>query len=511
MSNEKKSEYLLELNGITRCFFAVQALKGVDINLKHDEVLAICGENGAGKSTLMKILSGSDPHGNYEGTIKINGEEKIFRSTRDAENAGIEMIYQEISLHLDLSVAENLFLGALPETKMKTINWRKMYEMAKAPLKEVGLEVDPRQKVKTLSTSQQQMLSIARAIVKKPKILVLDEPTSALTQAETDNLMDVIRRLKKNHVSCLYISHKLQEVFQIADRITVLRDGCHIATYNTEDVTSQQLIEDMVGRKVEVLYPKAEVEIGPEIFRVEDLKVPHPFMKGKNIVDGVSFSLHKGEILGIAGLVGAGRSEMLDALFRAETDGVSGKVWLDGQRIDKSSVSKIKEAGIGYLTEDRKRNGFMAGASIRENTVLASLKKVSKRGIMQKRKEKEYSKKYFDELEIKAPDIETKLIHLSGGNQQKVVLAKWMMTDLKVMFFDEPTRGIDVGAKAEIYRLISDMAKQGIGIILVSSEMPELIAMCDRFLVLNGGKFRAELSREEVTQEKIMAAAALID
>lgn len=504
-------EYLLELDHITRRFLSVTALKDVCLKLKRDEVLAICGENGAGKSTLMKILSGSDSFGNYEGTIRINSQPMRFRSTKDAENAGIEMIYQEISLHLDLTVAENLFMGALPATKWKTVDWRRMIKDAYEYLQNVGLHVDPRQKVKTLSTSQQQLLSIARAIAKKPKILVLDEPTSALTQTEAENLLRVIKDLKARHVSCLYISHKMDEIFQIADRVTVLRDGEHIADYAACDVTPEKLVEDMVGRKIEVLYPKQQAHIGEEILRVEDFCVPHPYMKDRNIVDGVSFGLRRGEILGIAGLVGAGRSELLNAIFKAQEDGVSGKVWLEGKRIDGLSLRGIKESGIGYLTEDRKRNGFIAGAAIRENIVLASLSKIVRGGLIDHKAEKQYATEYFRKLSVKAPDIETPMFHLSGGNQQKVVLAKWMMTDLKVMFFDEPTRGIDVGAKTEIYRLISDMANQGIGIILVSSEMPELISMCDRFLVLSHGKFRAEFTKDNVSQEKIMKAATLVE
>ncbi len=505
--SENSSVYVLEMRHMTRRFTGVTALQDVCIHLKKDEVLAICGENGAGKSTLMKILSGSDGWGNYEGEILVEGKVCRFHSTRDAEAAGIEMIYQEISLHLELSVGENLFLGHLPVTRLGTVDWKKVHEISREYLEAVGLEVDPRQKVKTLSTSQQQLLAIARALARKPQVLVLDEPTSALTQTEADNLLRLIRNLKEKHVSCLYISHKLDEVFAIADRICVLRDGRHISTYGAGEASPRQLIEDMVGRKMEILYPKQEVEIGGEILRVEDFCVPHPYRRGHNIVDHVDFVLRRGEILGIAGLVGAGRSELLNALSGAETRGVSGRVWLEGKRIDGSSLREIKEAGIGYVTEDRKKNGFIAGASIRENIVVASLDKITDRGLISRRSEKEYAGKYFEGLAIKAPDMETPLFRLSGGNQQKVVLAKWMMTDRKVMFFDEPTRGIDVGAKAEIYRLMSRMAAEGLGIIMVSSEMPELIALCDRILVLAKGRFTAEFSGDEASQEKIMAAA----
>ena len=501
--------YVLEMKNITKQFLAVKALDDVSLNLEKGEVLAICGENGAGKSTLMKVLSGSYPYGDYEGKIFVDGQEVHFQNSRDSENCGIEMIYQEISLHLDLSVAENLCLGKLPVNKAGFVNWSAMNAAAAESLEMVGLEVDPTQKVKTLSTSQQQLLSIARAIKKNPKILVLDEPTSALTQSETDNLLSIVRGLRDKGVSCLYISHKLEEVFRIADRITVLRDGKYISTYRTEDTTSEKLIEDMVGRKIEVLYPKVCSVKEEELFRVEHLCVPHPYMKDTNIVDDVSFSLKKGEVLALAGLVGAGRSELLDALFKASTTGVSGELFLEGKKLEAKTPDDMKKAGIGYLTEDRKASGFIGIASVKSNITLASLDKISGKAFIDGIKEKKYANEYVDSLRIKTPDIDTYAINLSGGNQQKVVLAKWLMTDLKVLFLDEPTRGIDVGAKAEIYKLINELAQKGIGIIMVSSEMPELIAMCDRFLVLSGGKIRAEYSREEVDQEKIMTAATM--
>ena len=502
--------YILEMKNITKSFLAVKALDDVSLNLKAAEILAICGENGAGKSTLMKIISGSDPYGCFEGKILMDGTEMKFHSAKDAEKKGIEMIYQEISLHLDLSIAENLFLGNLPMTKWKMVNWKEANRAAKESLEMVGLEIEPTQKAKTLSTSQQQLLAIARALTRKPRVLVLDEPTSALTQKEVENLLKILKRLREQGVSCLYISHKLKEVFEIADRITVLRDGKYISTHKTGEVTSEKIVEDMVGRKIEVLYPKTPAVRSEEVLRVENLCVPHPYMKDKNIIDRVSFSLRKGEVLALAGLVGAGRSELLNAIFKAAPQGVCGKVYLEGKRIDQFPLKRIKNSGIGYLTEDRKASGFIANGSIKMNITLASLDKVSKKIFIDSKKEKESARTYSEKLSIKAPDIETRVINLSGGNQQKVVLAKWMMTDLKVLLLDEPTRGIDVGAKVEIYKLINEMARQGIGIIMVSSEMPELIAMCDRFLVLSEGKIRAEISHEEVTQEKIMKAATII-
>lgn len=503
--------YILELKNITKQFIAVKALDDVSLNLKDNEIVAVCGENGAGKSTLMKIISGSDAYGGYEGKIYIDGKEVRFNNAREAEDHGIEMIYQEISLHLDLSVAENLFLGKIPVNKFGLIDWKQTNNDAKEILSIVGLNVDPKQKVKTLSTSQQQLLSIARAIAKKPRILVLDEPTSALTQAEADNLLEILKKLRDSGVSCLYISHKLDEVFKIADRITVLRDGKYISTYNASDVSQEQLIEDMVGRKIEVLYPKTASFTEEELLRVENICVPHPYMENKNIVDNVSFSLKKGEVLAIAGLVGAGRSELLDAIFKAAVKGVEGKIYLEGKELNANSPKGMKDSGIGYVTEDRKKTGLIANASIKMNSTIASLKKISKRHILSSKVENELASKYATSLAVKAPDLETRVLNLSGGNQQKVVLAKWLMTDLKVLLLDEPTRGIDVGAKAEIYKLINEIASKGIGIIMVSSEMPELIAMCDRFLVLSDGKIRAEYTKAEISQEKIMKAAMIHD
>ena len=499
--------FVLEMDSITKKFLAVTALDNVSLNLKPGEIHAICGENGAGKSTLMKILSGSYPYSEFEGIIKIDGHQVCFHSTKDAEKKGIEMIYQEISLHLDLSVAENIFLGNLPQDRLKMVDWKKTNEMARSALAIVGLEVEPTRKVRSLSTSQQQLLAIARSISRNPKVLVLDEPTSALTQAETDNLMNILRKLKIQGVSCLYISHKLKEVFEIADRITVIRDGQYISTYEAGATTYEKLIEDMVGRKIENLYPKVPSAKDEVLLEIKNIYVPHPYMKDKNIVDGVSFQLHKGEVLALAGLVGAGRTELLDAIFRVGTTGVCGEILLEGKPIKGKTPKDMKDAGIGYVTENRKTSGFVANMSLMKNITLASLGKISGRLFLSKSLEKENAQKYSNKLQIKAPDIFTQVLNLSGGNQQKVVLAKWMMTNMKVLLLDEPTRGIDVGAKAEIYKLINELSAQGIGIIMVSSEMPELIAMCDRFLVLSGGKIRAEFTKEEVSQEKIMRAA----
>lgn len=500
---------LLQMSNISKCFGAVKALDNVSITLNRGEIHALCGENGAGKSTLMKILSGSFPCTSYSGEIYLNGKEAKFHNTKDAENAGIEMIYQEISLHLDLSVAENLLLGHMPGTFF--VSWQKVYENARQALKLVELKVDPHERVRNLSTSQQQLLAIARALIRRPHILVLDEPTSALTEKEADHLFSILHGLKKTGLSCLYISHKLEEVFQIANRISIIRDGRFISCYGKEQACIDRVIEDMVGRKLENLYPKVNAEIGDEILSVKDLFVPHPYTVGKDIVDGVSFSLRRGEILGIAGLVGSGRSELLDAIFRARKKNVRGEIFLEGKKVAAKTPLDSKKLGMGYLTEDRKRNGFIWTMDIKHNLTLASFDQVFGKWFIRRKHEERLAREYFRKLSIKAPDIRTMVVNLSGGNQQKVVLAKWMMTDIKVLLLDEPTRGIDVGAKAEIYKLISTMAQQGMAIIMVSSEMPELLALCDRFLVLSNGKIRGEFLKSEVTQEKIMKAATVMN
>ena len=503
---------ILSVKNVIKRFSGTVALKGVDMELYPNEILALVGENGAGKSTLMKILSGIYPYGSYEGELRLGDQLCRFQSPADSENAGIAMIYQELNVELDLTVGENILLGRYPRTHLGMIDWKRVHQEARAALDLLDVDIDTHVTVRNLNPSMQQLVSIVRALYRRPKILILDEPTSVLTEKEANGLMDILRGLKDKGISCIYISHKLDEIFSLCDRTVVFRDGEKISEYRKADgYDSPKVIEDMIGRHLDAMYPARRAHIGEEVLRVEHFRVPHPFAYGKSIIEDVSFSLKKGEILGLSGLVGAGRSELLNAIFKAQEDGVSGKVWLEGKRIDGLSLRGIKESGIGYLTEDRKRNGFIAGAAIRENIVLASLSKIVRGGLIDHKAERQYATEYFRKLSVKAPDIETPMFHLSGGNQQKVVLAKWMMTDLKVMFFDEPTRGIDVGAKTEIYRLISDMANQGIGIILVSSEMPELISMCDRFLVLSHGKFRAEFTKDNVSQEKIMKAATRVE
>lgn len=498
---------VLEMKEITKSFSGIKALNKVSFDLYDGEVLALCGENGAGKSTLMKILSGSYPSSTYEGSIYIDEKACNFSGVKSAQNAGIEMIYQEISLMLDLTVAENIYLGNLPSNALGFIDYNTLFREADDILNKIGLPINSKEKVRFLSTSQQQMISIVKAYVKKPKILVLDEPTSALTEKETQILLQLINGLREKSISCIYISHKLNEIFQLSDRITILRDGNTIATYLTQEVSSDELIADMVGRKIENLYPIRTGSTKEEALCVKHLTVPHPFNHRTNIVEDISFTVQKGEILGLAGLVGAGRSEILEALFKSRKSTEEEEVYLDGEPLQCKTTAEIINRGIGLVPEDRKKSGVIAALSIRENSTLANLSEISGKIFLNGKKEVSLVWRYFQDLKIKAPSIRTLVHTLSGGNQQKVVLSKWLMKDLKVLLLDEPTRGIDVGAKSEIYEIMRQLSQKGVAIIMVSSEMPELIGMCDRILVLGGGKIQKEMTQAEVTQTEIMKAA----
>lgn len=500
------SEIVLQMKDVTKRFPGVVALKNVNMELRKGEILGICGENGAGKSTLMKVLSGSYPASQYEGEICVNGKPEKFHSVADAQKMGIEMIYQELNMLLDASIAENLFVGNLP-CRNGLVDFKKLYADTKELLDKVHMDLSPRTVVRPLNSGQMQMLALMRAYAKNPKILVLDEPTSALTDTETDILMDVLKELRDRGISCIYISHKLSEIYRICDRVLVMRDGQTISCRDRKDIKEDVLVSEMVGRKVENLYPKEHVEIGEEVFRVEELTVPHPTIKGKNIVENVSFSLHKGEILGIGGLVGAGRSEALGAVFGQYTKGVHKKVFIKGKEVEIRSPRDAIAAGIGFVTEERKRNGIIWMLGIRENISIASLDSLSGRVFMKEKEEKQQVGKLFDKLRIKAPSMEQKLVNLSGGNQQKVILAKWLLKNPDILFIDEPTKGIDVGTKADFYQLMNELTRQGISIIMVSSDMPELVSMSDRCIVFSNGRISAELHRGEITETNVMKAA----
>lgn len=503
----KMAEYLMEMKGVTKRFPGVLALNQVVLQLKKGEVLGVCGENGAGKSTLMKILSGTYPYGTYEGEIYYEGEQIQITDVAIAQKYGIEMIYQEINMVLTSSIAENLFLGNLPG-KGNKVDFKALYSKTKAILERVGIDAKPTDKVAKLNSGQMQMLALMRAYVKHPKILVLDEPTSALTNSEVDQLMDILSELRDQGISCIYISHKMDEIYRICNRVLVLRDGQTIDCHQIEEVQEETLIEQMVGRKIENLYPKEKVVIGKEVMRIEHLEVPHPTIKGKNIVNDISFSLNKGEILGIGGLVGAGRSEILGAVFGQIFKGVKKDVYIEGKKVLIKNPADAIEAGIGYVTEERKLNGFVWMLSIRDNMYLASLRELPMRGLfVDEKEENRNSQKMFERLRIKAPSIHTIVNTLSGGNQQKVVLSKWLIKTPKILFVDEPTKGVDVGAKAEIYSLMGELVKSGISIVMVSSDLPELLAISDRVLVIGNGKITGEFSKEEMSEAAVMRAA----
>ena len=494
------------MRDITKIFGPVRALSNVSIKLYENEILGLVGENGAGKSTLMKVLSGSWPANSYTGEIYVDGKKQNFMSPVDSEHAGIEMIYQEISMHSELTIAENIFLGRIPN-RHGIIDRKRMYQECEEYLKLVGLSLNPKTIVRNLSTSQQQMVAIARALSRKPRILILDEPTSALTETEVEFLLNNLKKFKTMGISSIYISHKLTEVFRVCDRITTMRDG---NTINTSDCYSEAeqtdtIIEEMIGRKLDVMYPKEKVPIADEILRFENITVKGQ-TEGKNKVDHASMVVHAGEIVALAGLVGAGRSETVNALFGGLKK-TAGEVWVDGKSVKITCPRDAINAGIGLVTEDRRATGFIKDFNIRENISVASVDQLAKGVIFDKKREKEIANKQMKDISIKAPSIETMVTKLSGGNQQKVVLAKWLCKDLKVLILDEPTRGVDVGAKAQIYEIMTSMVKKGIGIIMISSELPELIAMCDRMYVMAEGKITAELRGDEITEANMMKNA----
>ena len=501
---EKK--IILEMKNITKRFPGVIALDNVSFQAYKGEILALCGENGAGKSTLMKILSGSYPESSYDGEIYVDGSQCHFMTPAQSEQTGIGMIYQEISMHLDMTVAENIFIGRWPK-KGRMVDWKTMNAEAGKYLDLIGLDIDPSSILRSLSASQQQLVSIARALSKDPKILVLDEPTSPLTEKESHRLFEILHDLKDRGIACILISHKMDEVFSNADRVTVLRDGKSVASYPASETDEDQVIADMVGRKIENYYPKETVPIGEDVLEVRGLSVPHPTIPHRKIIDDVSFHLRKGEILGIAGLVGAGRSEMVNAIFGKDPK-LGGEILVDGKAVSIRNPRDAMKHGIALITEDRKKDGIIGTMSIRENITVPILKDVSHNGILDKGREVTLVKKYFDDLSIKAPTMETWVQQLSGGNQQKVVLAKWIARHPKVLIMDEPTRGIDVGAKYEIYKIMVQLAREGMGIIMISSELPELLSMTDRILVISDRKIRGELQASEATQEKIMELSA---
>jgi D-xylose transport system ATP-binding protein len=496
----------LEMRNITKTFPGVRALDGVTFDLDAGEFHALVGENGAGKSTLMKVLGGVYPYPQYGGEILLDGQERRFGSVRDAEAAGIAVIYQELSLVKEMSIAENIFLGRAPR-RFGVIDWEAISSRAQQLLEELHLKIDPRTPVDHLGIGQQQLVEIAKALSHDARILVLDEPTAALTDAEVETLFGILNNLRARGVGMIYISHKLKEVFRMSDRITVLRDGRTVGTERASDLDEARVIARMVGREVGDIFPQATHEHGDFVFEAHNISVEDPNVSGKRLVKNVSFAVRRGEVLGIAGLMGAGRSDLLMAIFGAHAGRTTGEVKVAGKPLRITRPADAIKHGIGFVTEDRKRYGLVLDQTILNNMTLAGLTHVSGRFLTDIDAEAAAGERYMRELRVKAPNVYTVTGTLSGGNQQKVVLAKWLLTSPRVLFLDEPTRGIDVGAKQEIYTLINKLAQTGLAIVLVSSELPEVLGLSDRVLVLHEGHITGEFTRAEASPERVMSCA----
>ncbi|MDQ1558551.1 MAG: D-xylose transport system ATP-binding protein [Pyrinomonadaceae bacterium] len=497
----------LEMRDITKTFPGVRALDGVTFDLKRGEFHALVGENGAGKSTLMKILGGVYPYPEYGGEIRIEGALKQFKSVRDAEVAGIAVIYQELSLVKEMTIGENIFLGREPR-RLGVIRWDELYSRARQLLDSLRLPLDPRTPIRNLGIGQQQLVEIAKALSHEARLLVLDEPTAALTGTEVETLFGILNELRETRgVGMIYISHKLDEVFRMSDRITVLRDGRTVGTEPARALNEAKVIARMVGREVGDIFPTPDHEQGGVVFEARDITVEDPNVAGKKLVDGVSFAVRRGEVLGVAGLMGAGRSDLLMAIFGAHAGRTSGEVLIEGKRVGIESPADAIRHGLGFVTEDRKRFGLVLDQTILNNMTLAGLTRISGRFVTNVDREAAEGNRSMRELRVKANSVFTVAGTLSGGNQQKVVLAKWLLTNPRVLFLDEPTRGIDVGAKQEIYAQINQLAKSGLAIVLVSSELPEVLGLSDRVLVLHEGRVTGEFARNNATPEKVMACA----
>jgi len=501
---DSEQPILLSMREITKRFPGVLALDHVTLDIHTSEVHGLVGENGAGKSTLMKIMSGV--YTEFEGQMRIAGQPITFSNPRDAQISGITMIHQELNLIPELTVYENIFLGREIKTRLGTIDRREMRKAAVQLMHDVGLDIDSNRIVGQLRVGQQQLVEIAKALSLNARVIIMDEPTSALSETEVEHLFQVVRKLLNHQVAVIYISHRLDEVFAIADRITVLRDGKVVGTSPAKAITRSQLISQMVGRDLDVLYPKESVEIGSTMLEVKDLTY---IQANKHILDCVSLKVNRGEIVGVAGLMGAGRTQLLEAIFGVyPSNSLHGYVSLDGKPICFQSPQDAINHGIGLVAEDRKQQSLVLERSVTDNATLAALRQfMNWLTVIKKRAEREAVQRLVQDLNIKTPTIETLINNLSGGNQQKVVLGKFLLSDISLFLLDEPTRGIDVGAKAEIYNLVGQLARNGTAFLLVSSEMPELLAVCDRIYVLCDGRITGEFSRPDFDQEKIMEAA----
>jgi len=501
---------ILQMRDITKVFPGVRALDGVTLEVRKGEIHSICGENGAGKSTLMKVLSGVYPHGTYEGQIIYNGEEAQFKNIKESENAGIVIIHQELTMIPELSITENIFMGN-EIVRHGLIDWEEARIRTIELMERVGLKLNPNTLIKNLGVGQQQLVEIAKALSKNVKLLILDEPTSALNEDDSANLLELMRGLKNKGITCIMISHKLNEIAAISDAVTVIRDGRTVETYPVEagHVDEDRIIASMVGRAIENRYPPHESHPGEIIFEVSDWCVEDPNIPGRMVCKNSSFHVRAGEVVGFAGLMGAGRTELMRSLF-GHNYGVfkGGSVKMKGKELNLTSVSAAIEAGIAYVPEDRKNLGLNLLDSIRTTIVSANLKAILTGRLLDSNKSLQAAEKSRTDLLIKTSSVDAGVTTLSGGNQQKVVLGKWMFTEPEVLILDEPTRGIDVGAKYEIYQLIIDLANKGKTVIMVSSEMPELLGVCDRIVVMSGGRVAGEVDARNTTQEAIMTLAA---
>ncbi|MDF1569191.1 MAG: sugar ABC transporter ATP-binding protein [Spirochaetaceae bacterium] len=497
---------ILEMRRITKDFAGVKALDEVDLSVVDDEIHALVGENGAGKSTLMNVLSGVYPHGTYEGNIILEGKECSFRDIKDSERLGIVIIHQELALIPFLSIAENIFLGN-EQAKAGVIDWNQTVSRASELLKKVGLDENPNTLIGDIGVGKQQLVEIAKALSKDVKLLILDEPTAALNDEESDKLLELLVDLKAHGVTSILISHKLNEVEKVSDQITVIRDGKVIETLvrHQDDFHEDRIIQSMVGREITDRWPDRQHQIGEELFRVEDWTVYHPQHEDRKVINNANFNIRKGEVVGFAGLMGAGRTEIAMSLFgRSYGQKHTGRVFKNGEEIRLRSVDESIKNGVAYVSEDRKTYGLVLIQDIKNNISLANLRKVSNNGVINPNEEIVQAEDFRKRLSVRSRGLGQVVQTLSGGNQQKVVLSKWLMADPDVLLLDEPTRGIDVGAKYEIYTIINKMAAEGKAVLMISSEMPELLGMCDRIYVVNGGEIAGVLNRGDASQESIM-------
>jgi len=502
------AKILLEMKNITKTFPGVKALDNVNLQVEEGEIHALVGENGAGKSTLMNVLSGIYPYGTYEGNIIYNGEICKFNNIKDSEEKGIVIIHQELALVPYMTIGENMYLGN-ERGKSFSINWNETYGEADKYLKIVGLEESSRTLIKDIGVGKQQLVEIAKALAKNAKLLILDEPTASLNEDDSKALLELLLKFKKNGMTSIIISHKLNEISYVADKITVIRDGSTIETLDKkkDDMSEQRIIQGMVGRELTDRFPRRSGKPKSELaMEVKNWSVYHPLYTERKVVDNVSFKVHKGEVVGISGLMGAGRTELAMSIFgKSYGTKISGQIFMNGREVHLNTVQAAIDNHLAYVTEDRKGNGLILSKSIKMNTSLANMRGISSRNVIDGDKEFAVAEEYRQKLHTKCPSVEQNVGNLSGGNQQKVLLAKWMFAEPDILILDEPTRGIDVGAKYEIYCIINDLVAAGKSVIMISSELPEVLGMSDRIYIMNEGKIVGEVGREEATQELIMS------